>query len=266
VKNKTRAKFRPYPLAEPCPCGSSLTYAACCHSKSFKFELDARNNVVRTVPIPRFLIRQLKQQEKEFKDCFGRKPSKGDRVFFRQFDESSEDHYWDTMIETALSVGVPTATVYAMQKTGLTPVEGLLDRFTQLELDEFEEAAKEYEALKKKGIDPLRRGHPFSEAQSKKFSELIKLISRAPLILSSIIDRGSARPIQPKEFFQFLFATQALHFLKRFRQGLRLDDFDGEEGITRSIYESFLRIRYLRYAPQKVEIFSRDGWRRKRGI
>ena len=252
---KPIAKLRPYPLEDPCPCGSGLTYSGCCHSKSFKFELDARNQIVRSVPIPPLLIRQLKQQQKEFKDYFGRKPGKGDRVFFKQFDESSEDHYWETTIETALSVGVRPATVYAMKKTGLFPVEGELDRFTQLELDEFEVAAEEYKALKKRGVDPLLRNPPFSEAQSRKFSELIKLVSRAPLILASIVDRGSMRPIQPVNFFQLLFATQALHFLKRFRLALSLDYFDGEEGITRSIYEAFLRIRYLRYAPQKVEIF-----------
>ncbi len=219
---KPKAKLRPYPLEDPCPCGSGLTYSGCCHSKSFKFELDARNQIVRSVPIPPLLIRQLKQQQKEFKDYFGRKPGKGDRVFFKQFDESSEDHYWETTIETALSVGVRPATVYAMKKTGLFP---------------------------------LLRNPPFSEAQSRKFSELIKLVSRAPLILASIVDRGLMRPIQPVNFFQLLFATQALHFLKRFRLALSLDYFDGEEGITRSIYEAFLRIRYLRYAPQKVEIF-----------
>jgi hypothetical protein len=52
-----------------------------------------------------------------------------------------------------------------------------------------------------------------------------------------------------------IFVSQALYFLRRYCSALRLDDFDGGLYLCRSMYEAVLRIRYLKYEPQKAEIF-----------
>jgi hypothetical protein len=74
-------------------------------------------------------------------------------------------------------------------------------------------------------------------------------------MLASILDRGVKRRLEPPAFYQMLFSSQALYFLKRFCSAMRLDDFDGGLYFCRAIYEAIIQIRFLRFDPSAEQIF-----------
>jgi hypothetical protein len=145
-------KYRLYPVDEPCPCESGLIYDDCCKSKAFKYELDSRNNVVRSVKIPDELVLMLQKQESDFKGKFGRKPGRHDRIFLETY-KRSPDQFDEDFKNAALESGLDRAKVYASWKTGLLPTTGRLDIFTELELDEWTSAVDEYYQLEEDGVD-----------------------------------------------------------------------------------------------------------------
>jgi hypothetical protein len=168
----------------------------------------------------------LSKQEKDFRKQFGRKPTRGDRIFFQALEKPHE-HMQEAFKEAGLASGVDRAKVYASWKTGLIITTDRLDLFTDSELDEFRAAAEEYDQLVAKGIDPFNTDQPFPESINRKFVQLLQAVSKSPLTLASIIDRGVRRRLHEADFFQAIFASQALHFLKGYVSALRLDDFDG---------------------------------------
>jgi hypothetical protein len=81
------------------------------------------------------------------------------------------------------------------------------------------------------------------------------VVAEIPIVLASILDRGPRGALDEVAFFQLLFVSQSLAFLKKYCSAIQADDFDGGLDICRSIYETVLRIRYLRYQPEDVKIF-----------
>jgi hypothetical protein len=194
-------KLRPLPDGFPCPCGSMIPYAKCCKSKAFKYQLNSKNEVIRSVRIHPKLKPLLLRQKREFNKLFGRKPGKDDRVFFQDFQKSPEQMGED-LREAALSAGIEPAKVYAMWKTGLIVTSDRLNLFTDLELDEYRSAAEEYDDLTAQGIDPFEPESPLSESQGRKLVELLQQVARAPVMLARIVDRGVKRIVKESEFFK----------------------------------------------------------------
>lgn len=249
-----KKKYRPYPLNDPCPCESGFTYGDCCKTKLFKYQLDARGDVVRSIKIPPAGMAILRRQKREFRQHFGREPGPHDTVFFQQL-EFPNNYFKDGVREAGLAAGIDPAKVYASWKTGLTPVEGHLDRFTELELDEFELAAKEYRTKVAQGEEPFEEGLPFAKKERLQFSKLVAQLEKCPLVLASILSKEVRKELKAADFFQMFFATQALYFLRRFCSSMKSEDFDGGLYICRSIYEAVLRIRFLKYEPDSAKIF-----------
>jgi hypothetical protein len=123
-----------------------------------------------------------------------------------------------------------------------------------VDLRKWEEAVDEYKKSLGVGVD-LLVGEAASMPNQAAFIELIRLIADGPLMLASILDGGVKRKLESPAFYQMLFSSQALHFLKRFCSAMRLDDFDGALYLCRAIYEAVIRIRFLRFNPSGEEIF-----------
>src|ERR1700726_1588884 len=117
-------KPRPFPRNRPCPCGSGKLYRDCCISKAFKFGLNKKNEVVRSVPIHPKLDILLRKLLKEFKNDFGRSPGKRDLVMYDAFFRSPPEEMREKMKQAALDAGVAPPVVYATWKTGLIVSEG----------------------------------------------------------------------------------------------------------------------------------------------
>jgi hypothetical protein len=136
-KRSKKLNYRPFPGGLPCPCGSTKSYAQCCKSKAFKFEINEKEEVVRAVKIPPALRRGLLRQQQEFRHLFGRGPTKREPVFFKLGYQITPEELREKTKEIALSVGVEPEKVYAIWKTGLMITSDRLDVFTDLELREF---------------------------------------------------------------------------------------------------------------------------------
>lgn len=245
--------LKPYPPDRECPCDSGMMYRNCCHKKAFKFELAENGDVIRSDKISPQLRRVLLQQKKEFREKFGRNPGKGDLVFYQQLTTTPEE-FDDAFKDAALSAGIEPAKVYAAIKLGFIPVEDRLDHFSDVDLQEWTEAVEEYGELVAAGTDPFNEADQSIPNQAT-FVELIRLISDAPLILASILNARVGRTLEPAAFYQMIFCSQGLYFLKRFCSAMRLDDFDGALYLCRAIYEAIIRIRFLRFDPSGAEIF-----------
>jgi hypothetical protein len=61
--------------------------------KKFKYEVDRRGNVLKAVKIHPVLKKELDDTFRRFRDVFGRKPGKGDLVFFELFLDGEEDRW-----------------------------------------------------------------------------------------------------------------------------------------------------------------------------
>jgi hypothetical protein len=247
-------RLKPYPLDRDCPCESGKTYRNCCKRKAFKFQLAENGDVIRTEKIAPQLRRVLLQQKKEFKEKFGRNPRKKDPVFYQQLTTPPEE-FDDTFKDAALAAGIEPAKVYAALKLGFIPIEDRLDHFSDVELREWMEAVTEYEESLETGVDLLDDGADQPMPNQGAFVELIRLIADGPLMLASVLDAGVKQKLEPPAFYQMLFSSQALYFLKRFCSAMRLDDFDGALYLCRAIYEAVIRIRFLRFNPAGEEIF-----------
>ncbi|HIC92100.1 MAG TPA: hypothetical protein EYP21_08615 [Syntrophaceae bacterium] len=97
----------------------------------------------------------LKEQRKLFIRKFGREPGPDDPLFFDpdadtpQFiTEQTRGRLIEQMVGAMRNAGVDEGYIYAYMKTGLLIVEENVDLMKPEELEEFEEAIKEYERHK----------------------------------------------------------------------------------------------------------------------
>ncbi len=95
----------------------------------------------------------LLNQRQRFIKKFGREPGGHDPVFFRE--DSEEPTPLDPLlVETQLAaamdeVGIDPAVAYAILKTGMIPVEDMLEGWSEKDLAEWQNAVEEYKNLGK---------------------------------------------------------------------------------------------------------------------
>lgn len=133
----------PYPLGNDCPCGSHLSYRACCASKRFQFRYDDEGNLVRRVPLNDEIAEGLKDVAKSFEVLYGREPSEKDLLFGHLLDPTDSVYESSRML---ISAGVRPAYAYAyVRSDGLLPTELNADCISDADLDLFAGFVKEYE-------------------------------------------------------------------------------------------------------------------------
>jgi hypothetical protein len=69
---------------ELCPCDSGKKFGQCCAGQNFDWVKGEDNEWRKRTPLPPELVKMLSEQEKEFVELFGRKPSGNDPVFFKR--------------------------------------------------------------------------------------------------------------------------------------------------------------------------------------
>jgi hypothetical protein len=143
----------------PCPCGSGQKYKHCCHSKGFEYVEDEQGDVYRSTPLSDEMKTVLGQQRQKFLEKYGREPGPTDPVFF---DLPPLEHVEHALVEGMKEAGLDPAFIYAFEKTGLLVTEQNQHLIPEKDLDEWDEAIREYEA-KHGGARPRPKGRQRGE-------------------------------------------------------------------------------------------------------
>ena len=128
----------------PCPCGSGKKYKKCCWCKGFEWEEDEGGNVYRATPISPDVADILQEQRQKFIDRHGRESGLNDPVFF---DLPPLEHVEHAMVEAMKKAGIDPAFIYAYEKTGLVVTEENQHLIPEKDLNEWQAAIHEYEAI-----------------------------------------------------------------------------------------------------------------------
>lgn len=243
----TKAKLRPFPADSPCPCGSGSLYRECCTRKKFRFKIDEHGNVIRQLKIPPQLKPELERALQEFERMFGRKPRRGDPIFFGQH-LTGEDDFWQHVRTIGNVAGLREELTFAWRRSGLIVGEHSREIMPESDYDEWQSAIDEYFLLKEDGYDPFFVFTYLSGEEYEQYKRLIGLLDH------TIIATGFART-DPKrlrdgsEYFRYLLIGRAIRSLRTIREMYNTRYDDDCLAIARAVYESYLRMKLLRCTP-----------------
>jgi hypothetical protein len=247
-----------YPDHKPCPCGSGFTYGDCCKEKGFQYEIGKRGQIVKNVPLSPEAVAVFKSAQKDFDKCFGRSPARYDKVMYAQYLHSPED-YSLQFRKIGKSVKVREEILFASERTGLIPTKKNLKLIPEVELDEWDAAIEEYRYHKRKGRDPFFVFSPLSHDGFKCFEELLKHLDYA-IIVGSVSVEDCLHPNKIphrsaiRGSFEAYFVLRALGSLRTIRS-MYNDRYDDDcLAIVRSIYESIIRLVWLRGDPKSSKV------------
>jgi hypothetical protein len=197
------------------------------------------------VPIPPELVEQLKDTERRFKATFGRKPGKKDKVFFEQYLHQ-EDEFWSEVRKTGIDAGIDGRLLYASQRTERFLSDKNIHLLDQEELDEWDDACAEYDALVESGIDPFTALDFHSPDEYEVHEALMAAIDEAIISIGSFIDKNQAESGKKlKSFFGLYFSARAFNCTKLVKKVLEQSPSRDVIGVVRTVYECALRIRYV---------------------
>src|SRR4051812_9593675 len=108
------------PPDAPCPCGSGLTYRACCWDKGYQWVEDEDGTVLKSVPLSPAMKQALEHLHQDFVAEHGREPGPDDRLFPGL---PHPEHLEAQMAEDMRRAGLDPAFIYAFEQTGLLVTE-----------------------------------------------------------------------------------------------------------------------------------------------
>lgn len=146
---------KPLPASMLCPCDSGRTYKDCCKQKGIVWRLDNRGRPHKIVKLNDDLVSRLEDSEEEFVGWFGRSPGKSDLVFgaLNYLDQPRD--FWLRIREASRVAGVREHISYASQKTDRILAESNMHLVSDVEIEEWNDAADEYDEIKSFGVDPF---------------------------------------------------------------------------------------------------------------
>jgi hypothetical protein len=128
----------------PCPCGSGKKYKHCCYNKGFEFIEDDDGNLNRSVPLSSDMANLFEDQRQRFIAKFGREPGPEDEIFFDMPPLEQVEH---ETVEAMKRAGLDPAFICAYEKTGLLVTEENQHLLPDVELDRWQSAIDEFEAM-----------------------------------------------------------------------------------------------------------------------
>jgi hypothetical protein len=132
----------------PCPCGSGKKYKHCCLGKGFAWARDEQGHIGRNVPVSAEMAALLQQQQRKFRQHFGREAGPDDLLFF---DAPPLEHVEHQIVEAMKRAGIDPAVIHAFEQTGLLVTEDNQHLIPEQDLRAWYAAVAEYNA----GIGPL---------------------------------------------------------------------------------------------------------------
>jgi len=226
----------------PCPCESGKQYGKCCWEKGFEFVINEEGEIGKRVKLNKQTKEIIENQMVEFEAILGRKPGDHEPIFFQKLLVSDKMHN-QLMDEMFHQIGVEEDKIYASKKTGLIIVSDHLDKFSDKDLESWNEAIDEYWELKETGkLDELTV-----------FDVLESSFQRVQFIYALIITKrnGDQTEINLDTGFDpldyvYLCLTKNLKTFLAYQ--CIIENYYNEDSMAliRSMYENYLRIIAIR--------------------
>ncbi len=128
----------------PCPCGSGKKYKQCCLGKDFEWLEDDDGNIIKSIPMSDDLADLFDEQRQAYIAQHGHEPDPDDPLLP---DMPHFEHVEHEMLEAMKKAGINPAIIYATEKTGRIVTEDNQHLLSEMELDEWNAAIDEYEAM-----------------------------------------------------------------------------------------------------------------------
>jgi hypothetical protein len=245
--------FRELDRTDECGCGSGKPYGKCCKRRKIRFQRNEKGQITQAIPIHPELEVELRKWQRDFREMFGRKLGKRDRVLSAQYLADSDD-YWISFIQVGRAAKVPDELLFASRKTEFILAEMNEHLVPDIRKAEWEAAISEYFSIQSKGLDPFYVFTPLAGRQYDIFKRLVEKLDAIIIVAASAID--DVKPVRSNSaFFQFYFISRALCSLRTIREMFSRRYDDDCFSILRGIYECYLRTKLLRLRPEDSERF-----------
>lgn len=123
-----------------CPCGSGKKYKDCCEKKELEW-MRQNGKITKILPINDVISDSIKELSRRFTKILGRKPYCYEKHFkMLGIIEGSYENFFSKMTD----LNPPLAQQYATIKTGMFLSEFNFEQFSNLDLDEWDEAIEEF--------------------------------------------------------------------------------------------------------------------------
>ena len=134
---------------EKCLCGSGKKYAKCCKKKDIKYYIaEDKSHYTKSLNIPEELKEMFYERRVDFRKWFGRDLKKEGYLLPELLNQDFKE------IDRFLKIKFPEMVdrVYAHSKTGILLTESNKDQYSDLDIEEYKEAVREYRKLMKQKI------------------------------------------------------------------------------------------------------------------
>jgi len=239
---------------EVCPCESGLLYGKCCKKRAFTWSRDSKGNLGRNYPLNEEILDAFKHAEAEYERVLGRKHRHDDRLFINMLSVPGVTIRKKTL-SALKAASIRPEVIYAYLKTERMPAH--LDLLTPREAEEFEGARAEYRGLKKEGMtdEVLLAFLPFEML-------ILENLEAVHLVGSYFIERylnsGAAkRRSKLPENAEFAIGFFLVNFVKSLHSicVLLQNDISYDAAfLVRSLYENYIRVKYLYVWPGKADL------------
>lgn len=128
---------------DECPCGSGKKYKDCCKKKDIKYCYKDKNTYTKEMKMDKETRDMLFITAAQFKAIFGRAPGNDDFMVSGVLDNQMNRYMRKLKLEGAL----PNDYLYAYDRTGILLSPYNYNKFSDMEIEEFEEAQEEYREL-----------------------------------------------------------------------------------------------------------------------
>jgi hypothetical protein len=210
--------------------------------------IDPDGQISRLLPISPELQEVVDNLDKSFRKVFGRAPRGDDPMMLAKYLHSPDDIAREA-VNAMEKTGIHPAAIYAYKKTGLMPIKGREDLVPSADLDEWNAAADEYEALPASARKP-------SVGQRT----LNRLVDELPSLIIALgyFMEYTKPPNEPDKrysdlvavdhyvLFACLRATRTLRSLTTLLEERR--SFDAL-ALARTLYEIYLHLRFIEAQP-----------------
>ncbi|MDH5191828.1 MAG: SEC-C domain-containing protein [Gammaproteobacteria bacterium] len=236
--------------SDDCPCDSGLSYGECCYEKDFQWVRHENGDISRLLPIEGELGNVLENIKEQFMRVFDRVPRKNDPMILAKYLYSDADMERET-IDIMKRAGTRPELIYAYKKTGgLMVTEANIDKLPTADRWEWEAAIEEY--FENEGNEELY------DEEDEAWASLISEIDSVIILFGYVLEYGTSPEYQPElnysklispDEYSFICATRSFKTLRSIKHLLEKEIGSDSISLTRSIYENYLRMNFIRNNP-----------------
>lgn len=237
---------------EKCPCGSGKSYRSCCSKRAVRWLRNQDGTYGKSIPLSEEAVEAFLEAKKLFVSIFGRPPRSNDRIFAHSYVDSLADHD-RMMLQVMKEAQTPPQFIYAYLKTGR--LVGNPENLTTAELTEYSAAIDEFFSLVEDGKSIEDLISPTEPVDILKSALLQTLTICGYFVAEYINKRAIVKKKQSDSGLELVTAFAFVNFTKSLRSiSILLENgisYDANY-LVRSLYENYLRVKYVYQDPSKV--------------